>query len=133
MDTNGAILMSTQRNAQHCWNDIRDRVELIGLALGVVCLFVAVTDPATAQQKSVVSEQKFPRNHFMSALVARSGETRTFAIDRIEREYSDDPQAATTAMKALDRIEGIPQQRAAAIDLVHFLTRMEHPKVPPHL
>ncbi len=98
-----------------------------------MCIFVAVTRPATAQQKVVASEQDFPRNHFMSALVARSGETRALAIDRIEREYGDNPQAVTTVMRTLDRIEGDPQHRGAAMDLVHLLTRMEHPEVPPYL
>src|SRR6056297_688478 len=114
-------------------NRSRNSVLVVGLLLGLFGFQSRVARPAVGQPSGGSEDRSFPVQHFTRALVSSSVVTRSTAINRIEREFADDPEAVTTVLSSLKRVEGDARHRAAAIDLVRLLSRMDHPDLPSHL
>ncbi len=76
---------------------------------------------------------EFPRQHFLRTLASSRSDTRLEAIERLQREFADDPRAALALIDVLERIRVSPKQQAAAVQLVRLLRHFPLAETSPYL
>lgn len=106
------------------------KTTLVGLLL---LLLTGVTIAEDNQSNGHDASKLFPRTYFLRALAAKDSTTRLAAIDRLEREYAGDPQAAEMLLYVLARIQDDARRQDMAYRLIRALTLFKQSEVTDYL